>query len=77
MESGPTTARPDGVLASLVDRMAKRETRMVLVTTPQGALVGALVRVEAERLLAGEPPEEVWRDCDGCPGRWAIQEQRI
>lgn len=73
MESGPTTVRPDRVLASLVDRMAKRGTTMVLVTTPQGALVGALLRVEAERLLAGEPPEEVWRDCDGCPGFWAIQ----
>jgi CBS domain-containing protein len=75
MESGPTTVRPDGVLQQLVDRMAKRETKMVLVTTPQGTLVGALLRVEAERLLAGEPPEQVWRDCDGCPGRWVTKKQ--
>ncbi len=77
MESGPTTVRPDGLLQSLVDRMAKRDTKMVLVTAPQGALIGALLRLEAERLLAGEPPEEVWRHCDGCPGRWAIQTQPV
>ena len=72
MESGPTTVRPDGLLRPLVDRMAKRGTTLVLVTTPQGDLVGAVMRADAERLLSGEPPEQIWRDCDGCPGRWAV-----
>ncbi len=36
MESSPTTVRPDGLLQSLIDRMAKRETKLVLVTTPPG-----------------------------------------
>jgi hypothetical protein len=43
----------------------------VLVTTPQGHLLGVLVRDEAKRLLAGEPPQQIWRSCDGCPGLWA------
>ncbi len=73
MEVGPTTVRPDGLLEPLVQRMDKRGTSLVLVTTPQGELVGALLRSEAERLLAGEAPEQIWRECDGCPGRWAIK----
>jgi hypothetical protein len=70
MELGPTTVRPDGLLQTLVERMSPRGTRLVLVTTPQGVLSGALLRQEAERLLAGEAPERIWADCDGCPGRW-------
>lgn len=73
MEVGPTTVRPDELLEPLVKRMDKRDTRLVIVTTPQGELVGALLRAEAERLLAGEAPEQIWRECDGCPGRWAIE----
>lgn len=72
MEVGPSTVRPDGLLEPLVERMAKRDTRLVLVTTPQGTLIGALLRHEAERLLAGEAPEEIWQECEGCPGCWAI-----
>jgi CBS-domain-containing membrane protein len=69
MEPGPTTVRPDQLLAPLVGRMRNRGTQLVLVTTPQGQLIGAVIRKEAERLLSGEPPELIWRDCDGCPGR--------
>ena len=72
MESGPTTVRPDGLLQPLVERMVKRGAKLVLATTPQGDLIGAVLREEAERLLVGEPPEQIWRDCDGCPGRWAV-----
>jgi len=71
MEAGPTTVRPDGLLQPLVERMDRRDTPHVLVTTPQGHLLGVLVRDEAKRLLAGEPPQQIWRSCDGCPGLWA------
>ncbi len=71
MEPGPATVRPDGLLHPLVDRMDRREVADVLATTPEGRLIGVLVLEEAKRLLAGEPPERIWRDCDGCPGRWA------
>jgi len=72
MESGPTTVRPDGLLQPLVDRMSVRDTKLVVVTTPQGGLIGALLREDAERLLTGEAPEQVWRECEGCPGQWAL-----
>lgn len=71
MELGPMTVRPDGQLRPLVGRMEKRDTRLVVVTDPQGRLIGALLSEDAVRLAAGEAPELVWRDCEGCPGRWA------
>jgi Mg/Co/Ni transporter MgtE len=77
MEPGPSTVRPDGLLEPLVGRMTKRGTHLALVTTPQGELIGALIREEAQRLLRGEPPEQIWRNCDGCPGRWAIKASRV
>ncbi|MGH8946216.1 MAG: CBS domain-containing protein [Acidimicrobiia bacterium] len=71
MEPGPATVRPDALLQPLVDRMDRRDTPHVLVTTPQGHLLGVLLRDEAKRLVAGEPPRQIWRACDGCPGLWA------
>jgi CBS domain-containing protein len=70
MELGPTTVRPDGLLDSLVERMKKRDTALVTVATPQGRLVGVLLRTDGERLLSGEPPKRIWVDCEGCPGQW-------
>jgi len=70
MELGPTTVRPNGLLEPLVNRMEKRGTTLVTVTTPQGVLIGVLLRTEAQRLITGETPEQVWVNCDGCPGRW-------
>jgi CBS domain-containing protein len=72
MEPGPTTVRPNSRLKPLVDRMGDRGTKLVVVTNAQGELVGVLLRQDAERIISGEPPEEVWRDCEGCPGRWAL-----
>jgi hypothetical protein len=74
MEPGPSTVRPDQQLQPLVERMHRRQAPNVIVTTPQGRLIGILVREEADRLLAGEPPQRIWRDCDCCPGRWAAVE---
>lgn len=74
MESGPTTVRANGLLAPLVERMQKRDTKMVTVTTPQGHLIGVLIREEAEQLLSGGTPEQIWADCDGCPGQWRLVE---
>jgi len=71
MELGPTTVRPTTELEPLVGRMQKRETALVTVTTPQGVLVGVLRRDDAERVLAGEAPDQIWVDCDGCGGTWS------
>ena len=72
MELGPTTVRLNALLQPLVDRMTPRDTKVVVVASPQGALIGALRYDEAVRLLSGEPPEQIWRDCEGCPGGWAV-----
>ncbi len=71
MEAGPTTVRADGLLAPLVERMSRRGTSLVVVSTPQGELLGVVLRAEAERVLTGEPAARIWRDCEGCPGVWA------
>ena len=73
MESGPTTVRADGSLSALLARMNDRGTKLVVVSNPQGALIGVLLARDATRLVAGEPPEQVWQDCDGCPGRWVAR----
>lgn len=70
MQSGPTTVRPDGVLDNLVKRMDRGPTPLVVVTTPQGRLLGVVVREDARRILDGEAPEMVWAECAGCPGQW-------
>lgn len=71
MEPGPSTVRADTPLQPLVERLRKRNAPNVIVTTPQGGLLGILLRDEGGRLLAGEAPERIWRDCECCPGRWA------
>jgi CBS domain-containing protein len=71
MENGPTTVRANTVLEPLVGRMEERGTELVTVTTPQGMLIGVLLFTDAQRLLTGETPEQIWIDCDGCPGRWS------
>ena len=42
MEPGPTTIRPDEDLATVTDRMSKRNLESILVTDPAGRLIGAL-----------------------------------
>lgn len=64
---------PNGALAPLVTRMDERGTNLVTVTTPQGVLIGVLLLRDARRVVTGEPPEQIWVDCDGCPGQWKLQ----
>lgn len=73
MEPGPSTVRPNSLLEPLVKRMHTRNAPHVIVTTPQGVLIGILIRDEADRLLAGDPPERIWADCECCPGRWTTK----
>ncbi|MGI8516786.1 MAG: CBS domain-containing protein [Acidimicrobiia bacterium] len=70
MEPGPSTVRPDSLLQPLVARLDDRDVSHVLVTTPQGVLIGVLLPEEAKRLLSGDTPQEIWQECDCCPGRW-------
>ncbi len=57
MRSGPTTVRPDTPAGKMVERLQKRGTASVLVTTPDGELVGLMYRDDAERPADIRSPE--------------------
>src|SRR5579884_1939212 len=49
MEHGPTTYRPSELLAEAALRLTEADVERVLVTTPEGELLGVLDRAEALR----------------------------
>jgi CBS domain-containing protein len=53
MEQGPTTIRASEELAGLVQRMRNRNVPAIVVTDPDGRLLGILRRPDAELALAG------------------------
>ena len=76
MEAGPSTVRPHKPLEPLVKRMRERSVRRVLVTSPEGKLIGILREEDAEQLLTDPGVVEVWQECEGCPGQWKIIHKR-
>jgi predicted transcriptional regulator len=52
MEPGPATVRPDRQLADLLEPMRTHNLQAMVVTTPEGRLLGVLRRDDAERRLA-------------------------
>ena len=52
MESGPTTTRADDELQGLVERLHGAGVRSILITTPEGRLLGIVYREDAEQVLA-------------------------
>jgi CBS domain-containing protein len=54
MEPGPTTVRPSEPLADLVKRMQEHRVGTIVVTTPEGVLVGVLRREDGEKRLSEE-----------------------
>jgi CBS domain-containing protein len=55
MEEGPTTTRADDTLEALVARMQPRHVTAIVVTDPDGRLLGLLRVDDAERALS-QPP---------------------
>lgn len=51
MEEGPTTIRADEDLVSLVERMKRRKVASIVVTDPDGRLIGIVYRDDAEKAL--------------------------
>jgi CBS domain-containing protein len=49
MEPGPSTVRPDLPAATLARRLAERNLRAAIVTTPEGQLIGIARREDLER----------------------------
>jgi CBS domain-containing protein len=62
MEPGPTTTRPDEPLTNLVPRLRDKHVKRIIVTTPDGRLVGVAERHAAERALAEREGMEDDRD---------------
>ena len=60
MEPGPSTVRADSKLEKLVARMRQHNLHAMVVTTPEGRLLGVVRRDDAERRLAesGAPNPE-------------------
>lgn len=52
MEPGPTTLRPKEPAAPLLERMQKRNISVVIVTTKQGRLVGAVTKQALADLIS-------------------------
>jgi len=55
MEGGPSTVRANELVAELVERLAKRNLKTAIVTTPAGCLFGVFDRAEGEARLAESP----------------------
>ena len=53
MEEGPSTVRPDTRAEELADRLRDRDLKTGVVTTPEGRLLGIVLRSELEALGAG------------------------
>ncbi len=56
MEAGPASVRPDEDLVDLAGRLRENDVATILVTTPEGRLIGMLCREDAERRLAETSP---------------------
>src|SRR5579883_373119 len=55
MEEGPTTIRPDTLLDDIVPRMQQKHVASIVVTTPDGRLVGVMFQRDAEARLTASP----------------------
>jgi hypothetical protein len=51
MEAGPATIRADEDLAALVERMQRRRVSTIIVTDPDGRLIGILRRDDGEQAI--------------------------
>jgi Mg/Co/Ni transporter MgtE len=53
MELDPSTTRPHRAARHVAKRLADRDLRWAIVTTPEGRLLGVASRADLERLAAG------------------------
>lgn len=70
MRLGPSTVHPGDSLEPLIGRMREKGTESVLVSDPEGRLIGVLDRADGEASLTGERVESSFETCDSCPGWW-------
>jgi CBS domain-containing protein len=56
MEPGPSTVRADTPAAELAERLAKRDLRTAVVSTPEGKLIGVVRRSDLEEADSPQRP---------------------
>ncbi len=66
MEAGPSTVRADEPLEALVPRMQARGTSSIIVTSPDGVLVGTLSLEDAEQRLEEGTPAATQEEGPSC-----------
>jgi CBS domain-containing protein len=54
MELGPSTTRPHRSARAIADRLAEKDLRWTIVTTPEGRLLGVASREDLERAAADQ-----------------------
>ncbi len=67
MSSGPPTSRPNTFLDEMVERLQKRKTPGILISSSDGVLMGYLWTAEAETYLESNPCDRTWTDRDCSP----------
>jgi Mg/Co/Ni transporter MgtE len=53
MEGGPSTVRPDLPADELARRLRERDLKTAILTTPEGHLIGVVLRADLENPRAG------------------------
>jgi len=69
MELGPSTVRADTSAAELVDRMRRRDLATLVVTDPEGRLLGVVRRADAEAAVGRMAIATASRPIDPDPHR--------
>lgn len=67
MSNGPPTTRPSTFLDEMVERLNRRKTPGVLISSSDGVLMGYLWTSDAEAVLAEGTCERTWTDRDCSP----------
>ena len=67
MSHGPPTTRPSTLLDEMVERLQKRKTPGILISSSNGVLMGYLWTSEAEITLVSRGAKRTWTDRDCSP----------
>ncbi len=67
MSNGPPTTRPSTFLDEMVERLNRRKTPGILISSSDGVLMGYLWRSDAEAALAEGRCVRTWTDRDCSP----------
>ena len=67
MSNGPPTTRPSTFIDEMVERLQRRNTPGILISSSDGVLMGYLWTSDAEAVLASRDCTRTWTDRDCSP----------